>query len=102
MHLALQSVPFGNGRANVGIYYKELASEADYATPAAFAANWQGKVQLSHLPSAYSTMTLLKDNTIGFFFEEETHCGHEGGGFTLMYKRFSIEGLTDGAYKYKK
>lgn len=102
MHLALQSVPFGNGRANVGIYYKELASEADYATPADFAANWQGKVQLSRLPSAYSTMTLLKDNTIGFFFEEETHCGHEGGGFTLMYQRFSIEGLTGGAYKYKK
>lgn len=102
MHLALQSVPFGNGRANVGIYYKALASAEDYATPQAFAANWEGKVQLSHLPSAYSTMTLLKDNTIGFFFEEETHCGHEGGGFTLKFQRFSIEGLTSGMYKYKK
>ena len=47
-------------------------------------------------------MIMQSNNTIGFFFEEETHCGHEGGGFTLMYKRFSIEGLTDGAYKYKK
>lgn len=96
MHLILQSVPFGSGRTNVGIYYKELASMADYATPAALAANWTGHHQSSYMGSAYSTMTLQKDNTIGFLYEESTY----GYDYTIVYKNYTIEHITDGAYTY--
>lgn len=94
--VALQSVPLGSGRANVGIYYKELDSFADYATPAAFAANWNGRHKASYLGSAYSTMTLQKDNTIGFLFEEETF----GAGYTIVYKNYSLEYITDSLYTF--
>ncbi len=96
MHLLLQSVPFGSGRTNVGIYYKELATVADYATPAALAANWTGHHQSSYMGSAYSTMALQKDNTIGFLYEESTY----GYDYTIVYKNYTIETITDGAYSY--
>lgn len=96
MHLILQSLPFGSGRTNVGIYYKELATVADYSTPAALAANWTGKHQSSYMGSAYSTMTLQKDNTIGFLYEESTY----GVDYTIVYKNYTIEHITDGAYTY--
>lgn len=99
MFLALQSVPMGpGGRKNVGIYYKGIDSPAAYATPAAFAANWEGHHQASSIGSAYSTMTWQKDNTVGFLFEEETY--RTAGGYTIVYKNYSIEQITDSLYTY--
>ena len=98
-YLLLQSLPLGPGRANVGIYYKALDKPEDYATPNAIAAQWEGPYQVASLPSAYSTMTLLHDRSLGFFYEEETHCDHSGGGFTMVYKRLTIEEITGGKYK---
>ncbi|MBO7230175.1 MAG: exo-alpha-sialidase [Bacteroidaceae bacterium] len=100
MFLALQSVPLGSGRANVGIYYKELETLADFVSPEAIAADWDGRHQASYLGGAYSTMTLQKDNNIGFLYEEETNCGTGGGGYTIVYKNYSIEYITDSAYVY--
>lgn len=100
MFLLLQSVPFGSGRANVGIYYKELESLADYRTPEAIAKNWTGRHQSSYISSAYSTMTWQQDNTIGFVYEEDTY-GTNGGGYTIIYKNYSVEQITDSAYTYK-
>ena len=102
MYLLLQSLPLGPGRANVGVYYKELASSSDYATPQAVAAGWAGPYRVSSKPSAYSTMTLQRDGSLGFFYEEETHCNTSGGGYTMMYKRLTVEDITDGAYRYGK
>ncbi len=99
VYLALQSVPFGSGRANVGIYYKELETLADFVSPQAFAAEWDGRHQASYLSSAYSTMTLQKDNNIGFLYEEDTY-GTNGGGYTIVYKNYSIEYITDSTYIY--
>ncbi len=99
VYLALQSVPFGSGRANVGIYYKELETLADFVSPQAFAADWDGRHQSSYLSSAYSTMTLQKDNNVGFLYEEDTH-GTNGGGYTIIYKNYSIEYITGGDYVY--
>ncbi|MDO4930249.1 MAG: sialidase family protein [Bacteroidales bacterium] len=96
VYLALQSVPFGSGRANVGIYYKELASLSDFDTPANFAANWDGRHQASSMGSAYSTMTLQADSTIGFVYEESTF----GYDYTIVYKSYSIDYITDSAYVY--
>ena len=92
--IALQSLPFGSGRANVGIYYKELADESDYDTPANFAKDWDGRHQASFIGSAYSTMCFQEDSTIAFLFEEETY----GAGYTIVYKNYSIETITKGAY----
>ena len=99
VYLALQSVPLGSGRANVGIYYKELETLADFISPQAFAADWNGRHQASYLSSAYSTMTLQKDNNIGFLYEEDTY-GTNGGGYTIVYKNYSIEYITDSTYIY--
>lgn len=99
VYLALQSVPFGSGRANVGIYYKELETLADFVTPQAIAADWDGRHQSTYLSSAYSTMCLQQDNNIGFLYEEDTY-GTSGGGYTIVYKNYSIEYLTDSAYVY--
>ena len=99
MFLLLQSLPFGSGRANVGIYYKALESLADYRTPDAIAKDWDGRHQSSYISSAYSTMTWQKNNTIGFVYEEDTY-GTSGGGYTIIYKNYSIEQITDSAFTY--
>ena len=93
--IALQSVPFGSGRANVGIFYKELASEDDYNTPANFAKDWDGSFQISRIGSAYSTMCFQSDSTIAFLYEEETY----GAGYTIVYRNFSLEQITDSLYQ---
>ena len=99
VYLALQSVPLGSGRANVGIYYKELETLEDFITPEAIAADWDGRHQSSYVGGAYSTMTLQHDNNIGFLYEEDTY-GTSGGGYTIVYKNYSIEYITDSAYVF--
>lgn len=101
-YLMLQSIPLGPGRSNVGIYYKDLADPASYKSPEDFAANWTGCKHVSRKGSAYSTMTQLKDNAIGFVYEEETHCDASGGGFTLVFQHLTVEELTYGKYTYRK
>ena len=102
MWLALQSLPFGNGRNNVGIYYKELESEADFNTPANFAKDWDGRHQASNLPSAYSTMCYQKDSTIAFLYEEDTYGVNAQGGYNILYKNYSIEQITNDRYTILK
>ena len=99
VYLALQSVPFGSGRANVGIYYKELESLEDFISPEAIAADWDGRHQSSYLAGAYSTMCLQHDNNVGFLYEEDTY-GTNGGGYTIVYKNYSIEYITDSVYVF--
>ena len=97
-------MPLGPNRTNVGIYYKELASDEDYYTPSDLAANWDGVLQVTTLNSAYSTMTWQKDNRLGFLYEEETHGSSNlaYGGYTMVYECFDVEALTDGKYTYRK
>ena len=99
VYLALQSVPLGSGRANVGIYYKELETLEDFISPEAIAADWDGRHQSSYVAGAYSTMCLQHDNNIGFLYEEDTY-GTSGGGYTIVYKNYSIEYITDSAYVF--
>ncbi len=100
LYLMLQSGPFGPGRSNVGIYYKELESLADFVTPEAFAKQWDGRHQCTSLGSAYSSLDLQHNNTVAFVYEEETYCGAGGGGYTIAYKNYTIEQITDSAYAY--
>ncbi len=48
-------------------------------------------------PSAYSTFTILDDGTIGMYYED----GSVGGGYDMVYVRFSLEWLTDGTDQYE-
>lgn len=101
LYLALQSVPFGpSGRTNVGINYKPLAAATDFDTPANFSNNWEGTHEASRIGSAYSTMTWQNDNTLGFLYEEETFRTAGQGGYTIVYKNYSIEQITDSIYTY--
>ena len=105
MYLALQSVPLGPQRKNVGIYYKELCDEFDdYISPLEFARDWDGVKQVTTLNSAYSTMAWQRDNRLGFLYEEETHGASTlaYGGYTIVYECFDIEVLTDGKYSFRK
>lgn len=99
VYIQLQSVPFGSGRANVGIYYKELESLADFVTAAKLSENWDGRHQASYLSSAYSTLCWQADSTLAFLYEEDTY-GTNGGGYTIVYKNYSLEQITDSAYTY--
>ena len=101
MHIALQSLPFGPKRTNVGIYYKELVDESDYGTPADFAKDWDGRYQVSNLPSGYSTMIQQADGEIAFLYEEDKY-KTEGGGYTIVYKNISIDKITEGKYSFAK
>lgn len=95
--IALQSVPLGPGRANVGIYYKAL-TDADYSNPTTFATGWSGPLQVSKKNSCYSTMCVQADGRIAFYYEEETFADNKGGGYTEVYHPFSLEELTEGQY----
>lgn len=104
MYLLLQSLPMGPQRANVGIYYKVLASEVeDYLSPYELARDWDGVLQVSTLNSAYSTMIWQRDNNLGFLYEEETYgvSAHNYGGYNIVYESLSIEEITEGKYSYR-
>lgn len=94
--LALQSLPTGDGRTNVKIYWKDITEASSYASPKAFAENWnQQPYQVSSVGSAYSTMTVQKDGRIGFFYEEEP------GWYSMVYVPISIETITNNLYTKK-
>ena len=100
MHIALQSLPFGPQRNNVGIYYKELAEASDYDTAENFAKDWDGRYQVTELPSAYSTMVIQADGDIAFFYEEDKY-KTVGGGYTMVYKNLTVDLITGGQYSLR-
>jgi hypothetical protein len=94
--LALQSLPTGDGRSDVKIYWKDITDASSYSSPKAFAENWnQQPYHVSRTGSAYSTMTLQKDGRIGFFYEEEP------GWYSMVYVPISVEAITNGLYCVK-
>lgn len=96
VYLALQSVPFGPGRTNVGIYAKELPSDISAITAKVFAADWNMKYQISDTWSAYSTMIQLRNGDIAFY-HEESHNGMDKT-YDMIYQELSLETITSGQY----
>lgn len=99
VHIALQSVPLGPKRANVGIYYKELPEDIASVTPESFAAEWEQPYQVSDTTSAYSTMLLLKNGNIAFYYEENNSLG--GRAYDMVYKEIPLSILTSDRYTNK-
>ena len=95
--VALQSVPLGPGRANVGIYYKAL-TDADYTNPTTFATGWNQPLQVSDKKSCYSTMCVQADGRIAFYYEEQTFADNKANGYTEVYHPFTLEQLTNNEY----
>ena len=100
MYLLLQSLPFGPQRTHVGIYYKGLETSADVASPERIAENWDGRFEITPRTSAYSTMALQSDGSIGFLYEEDELYDRRGGGYSIIYDNFTIEQITNGQYSY--
>ena len=98
MHLLLQSLPLGPGRRNVGIYYKALDNDDIWSSPEKLAADWDGPFRVTELGSAYSTMVLQPDASIGFLYEESTHF-KSWIAYTIVYKKLSVEEITGGRYR---
>ena len=96
-YLALQSVPLGPDRMNVGIYYKELPDGISDMTPEQFAADWETPYQVSDKPSAYSTMIQMSNGNIAFYYEEIDNCCPNG--FNMVYKELTLETITSGRYQ---
>jgi hypothetical protein len=115
MYLALQSLPTGSGRTNVGIYYKELTDYTDMNSVANFSTDWNGFYQVSNTSSAYSSLDLQADDRIGFIYEETlTGWGkrnnpvstsfpngegqHNFDGFDNIYVAYDLDYITGGTY----
>jgi hypothetical protein len=94
-YVALQSIPYSSSRTQVSILWKEISSGSDMLTPSCF-TSWDGHFQVSSIGSAYSTMTLQTDHSIGFLYEEETY----GKSYCEVYRNLSLEDITSGAYTY--
>ena len=91
--IALQSVPFGPDRQNVGFFYHELLAKHEGA--ALFAYRWKKGLQVSHQWSAYSTFTLQHDGRLGFLWEEGPT------GYNIDYRTLSVEEITLGEYTFR-
>ena len=119
VHLALQSMPTGQGRENVGIFYKELSGTDDYRDAGSLAASWDGFHPVSSTSSAYSSLCLQGDGRIGFFYEEtltrwgrkpnpvstcfpEGQGQHNYDGFENIYLSLSLETITGGRYAVRR
>lgn len=96
VYIALQSVPFGPERANVGIYAKELPEDIESVSSESFASEWTMKYQVTDTWSAYSTMIPLKNGDVAFYYEE-SHNGHKNI-YDMVYRELSLETITSGAY----
>lgn len=77
----LHSIPNAGSRKNVTVFLS--TDEGD---------TWTVKKSICPKGSAYSSLTVLPDGTIGCYYEED---GLEGG-YQMRFVRFSLEWLTDG------
>lgn len=119
MYLALQSLPTGSSRVNVGIYYKELTDYSDLNSAANFSTDWNGFFQVSNTSSAYSSIELQANDKVAFIYEETltgwgkrdnpistsfpTGAGqHNFDGFDNLYVAYDLEYITGGKYSVKR
>ena len=79
----LHSVPFGSSRTDVSVYISYDEGET-----------WPVRKCIVPYSSAYSSLCVLPDGTIGLYVEEE----YPGNScYSTVFYNFSLEWLTDGA-----
>ena len=116
VNLLLHSIPFSDSRENVGIYYAELPESVKGYSVEDLTNSWKGHYQVSETTSAYSSVDLQADGKIAILYEENyTWFGwranpvsttfpkgegsHNYDGYDIVYKSFTVEEITKGAYK---
>lgn len=116
VHVMLLSIPTGNARENVGIFYKVLPNADDMRGIDDIVSDWDGFYQVSATSSAYSSLELQADGRIAFFFEQTlTKWGrksnpmstsfpdgtgsHNVDGFENVYLPISLRTITEGKYR---
>lgn len=82
----LHSVPKGSQRSNVTVYVSYDEGET-----------WPVKKTIVPYSSAYSSLCVLPDGTIGLYVEEEPN---GTSGYSTVFYNFSLEWLTDGNDTY--
>ena len=78
----LHSVPYGNSRTDVSVYISYDEGET-----------WPVRKTIVPYSSAYSSLCILPDGTIGLYVEEEPN---GTSGYSTYFYNFSLEWLTDG------
>ena len=78
----LHSLPYGNNRENVTVYVSYDEGET-----------WPVSKCIVPYASAYSSLCVLPDGTIGMYVEEKQD---GASGYSTVFYNFSLEWLTDG------
>ncbi len=84
----LHSVPVGTERKNVTVFVSYDEGET-----------WPTSRCIVPYSSAYSSLCILPDNTIGFYVEEDYYTGKDN--YSTVFYNFSLEWLTKGEDKYE-
>ena len=88
-NILFQSVPTGNSRSNVSVYYRPLSDDPATYTPTELSNKWT-KIEVSDRGSAYSSMCILPDGkSIGLFYEEEP------GGYSMVYVPLELKKILN-------
>ncbi|MGN0329672.1 MAG: S-layer homology domain-containing protein [Kineothrix sp.] len=93
-YLVLQSVPtIGNSRKGVGIFYRELGSSDNQIS--SFVSGWDQNnfYMVQNGQSGYSTMTVQKDGTIGFLYEDSPTW------YDIVYLNLDLRTITNNKYE---
>lgn len=80
----LHSIPFSEGRKNVSV---QLSTDEG--------TTWSAPKTIFTGASAYSSLTILSDGTIGIYYENG-----ESSNYQMYFVRFSLDWLTNGADTY--
>ena len=84
----LHSVPTGTDRKNVTVFVSYDEGQT-----------WSTSRCIVPYSSAYSSLCVLPDNTIGFYVEEDFYTGKDN--YSTVFYNFSLEWLTKGEDKYE-
>ncbi len=88
-NMLFQSVPTGDSRSDVAIYYRPLSDDPATYTPKELANGWK-KFKVSDRGSAYSSICILPDGkSIGIYYEEEP------GGYSMVYRPIELSEITE-------
>ena len=92
------------GRKEVGFYYKEIDSRADYESGEALASGWKRGYQVTDKNSAYTDLCVLTDGRLALYMEDNGKQGTGSDGnketeaYDMIFRTLSVELITNGEY----
>lgn len=87
--ILLQSIPTKDNRSNVSIFYKVVIPKTKY-TSKTIVSDWNFGIEVDDGLSSYSTMTILKDGTIGVLYEKDKPTNNRWGCADIVFKKYRI------------